>query len=64
MSAVETTSPAGSLSLTKQRPLALFWLLAAGGAGLYLFCLDVLCDAEHGSGRGAQAGRSRRPSTR
>jgi hypothetical protein len=25
-----------------------FWLLAGGGAGIYLFRMDVLCDLEHG----------------
>jgi len=30
------------------RPTALFWLLAGGGAGVYLFCMDVLYDLEHG----------------
>lgn len=29
-------------------PLALLWLLAGGGAGVYLFCMDVLYDLEHG----------------
>ena len=27
---------------------ALFWLLAGGGAGLYLFGMDVLYDLQHG----------------
>lgn len=31
-----------------QRPAALFWLLAGGGAGVYLFAMDVLYDLEHG----------------
>jgi hypothetical protein len=26
----------------------LFWLLAAGSAGLYLFCMDFLYDVENG----------------
>ena len=30
------------------RPTALLWLLTAGGAGVYLFCMDVLYDLEHG----------------
>ncbi|MCU1599383.1 MAG: hypothetical protein JWO22_92 [Frankiales bacterium] len=29
-------------------PSALFWLLTGGGAGVYLFCMDVLYDLEHG----------------
>jgi hypothetical protein len=33
---------------------ALFWLLAWGGAGIYLCCMDVLYDLEHGVwGKGA-----------
>ena len=33
---------------------ALFWLLAGGGAGLYLFAMDVLYDLQHGVwGKGA-----------
>jgi hypothetical protein len=34
--------------LVRRRPSALFWLLAGGGAGLYLFAMDVLYDLEHG----------------
>jgi hypothetical protein len=30
------------------RSTGLFWLLAGGGAGLYLFAMDVLYDLEHG----------------
>ena len=30
------------------RPTALLWLLTGGGAGVYLFCMDVLYDVEHG----------------
>ena len=30
------------------RRAALFWLLAGGGAGLYLFAMDVLYDLQHG----------------
>jgi hypothetical protein len=29
-------------------PMALLWLLAGGGAGVYLFLMDVLYDLEHG----------------
>lgn len=37
-----------------RRPTALFWLLAGGGAGIYLFAMDALYDVEHGIyGRGA-----------
>ncbi len=33
---------------------ALFWLLAGGGAGTSLFCMDVRDDLEHGvRGKGA-----------
>jgi hypothetical protein len=36
------------------RPTGLLWLLAGGGAGVYLFCMDVLYDLEHGTyARGA-----------
>jgi hypothetical protein len=35
-------------SLTRRSPLALFWMLAGGGAGLYLFGMDVLYDLENG----------------
>jgi len=35
-------------TLRERRPAALFWLLAGGGAGVYLFCMDVLYDLEHG----------------
>jgi hypothetical protein len=31
-----------------RRPSALFWLLTGGGAGVYLFAMDVLYDLEHG----------------
>jgi hypothetical protein len=39
---------AAAISLWARRPAALFWLLAAGGAGLYLFAMDTLYDIEHG----------------
>jgi hypothetical protein len=35
-------------SLTTRRPSALFWLLCAGSAGVYLFCMDLLYDLENG----------------
>lgn len=35
-------------SLRRRSPMALFWLLAGGGAGLYLFGMDVLYDLENG----------------
>jgi hypothetical protein len=34
-------------ALLTRRPLTFGALLVAGGAGLYLFCMDVLYDAEH-----------------
>jgi hypothetical protein len=44
---------AASFCLVKERRAALFWLLAGGGSGIYLFCMDVLYDLEHGIwGRG------------
>jgi hypothetical protein len=35
-------------SLLTRRPAALFWLLAGGGAGIYLLCIDSLYDIENG----------------
>ncbi|MGZ4446192.1 MAG: hypothetical protein ACXVEC_05880 [Nocardioides sp.] len=35
------------LALRAGRPSAGFWLVAAGGAGLYLFGMDLLYDLEH-----------------
>ena len=35
-------------TLTTRRPSALFWLLCAGSAGVYLFCMDLLYDLENG----------------
>lgn len=49
------TVVAAALQLWRRRANALLWLLAAGGAGLYLFGMDVLYDLQHGiygSGRG------------
>ena len=34
-------------AVRRQRPTALLWLLAGGGAGVYLACMDVLYDLEH-----------------
>jgi hypothetical protein len=39
---------AASYCLVTARRAALFWLLAGGGAGLYLFAMDVLYDLQHG----------------
>ena len=39
---------AASYCLLTLRRAALFWLLAGGGAGIYLFCMDVLYDLQHG----------------
>lgn len=39
---------AAAIQLRNQSRAALFWLLAGGGAGLYLFGMDSLYDAEHG----------------
>jgi hypothetical protein len=45
---------AAAFCLLTFRRAALFWLLAGGGAGLYLFGMDVLYDLEHGVwGKGA-----------
>jgi hypothetical protein len=39
---------AASYCLATTRRAALFWLLAGGGAGVYLFGMDVLYDLQHG----------------
>jgi len=45
---------AGAFCLVTRRSAALLWLLAGGGAGFYLFGMDVLYDLEHGIwGKGA-----------
>lgn len=36
-------------AVRRGRPSALLWLLAGGGAGVYLFGMDVLYDLEHGT---------------
>jgi hypothetical protein len=36
------------VTLRARRPSALFWLLCAGGAGMYLFGMDFLYDVENG----------------
>jgi hypothetical protein len=35
------------VALVRRRPSALLWLVAAGAAGLYLGCMDLLYDLEH-----------------
>ena len=35
-------------TLRRMSSFSLFWLLAGGGAGVYLFCMDALYDLEHG----------------
>ena len=45
---------AAAYCLVTARRAALFWLLAGGGAGLYLCAMDVLYDLQHGVwGKGA-----------
>ncbi|HET8559331.1 MAG TPA: hypothetical protein VFL69_02320 [Marmoricola sp.] len=44
------------VTLLRRRPAALFWLVCAGSAGLYLFCMDVLYDVQHGIFRRGTAG--------
>ena len=45
---------AASYCLVTARRAAVFWLLAGGGAGLYLFAMDVFYDLQHGIwGKGA-----------
>ena len=36
------------VALRRRTPDALLWLLRAGSAGLYLGCMDLLYDVEHG----------------
>ena len=36
------------VALQRRRPQALLWLIAAGGAGLYLGSMDLLYDVQHG----------------
>lgn len=38
----------GIVGLRRRSPFTLFWFLAGGGAGVYLFLMDVLYDLEHG----------------
>lgn len=35
------------MALRTGRPTALFWLIAAGSSGMYLFAMDFLYDVEH-----------------
>ena len=42
------------VGLARRTPSALLWLLVGGGAGSYLFAMDLLYDVEHGIfGKGA-----------
>jgi hypothetical protein len=36
------------VTLVRRTPMALFWLICAGSAGMYLFGMDFLYDVEHG----------------
>ncbi len=38
----------GALGIARRRPWGLLWGLLAGGAGVYLGCMDVLFDLENG----------------
>jgi hypothetical protein len=38
---------AAAVALSRHSPVALLWLLAGGGAGVYLFGMDVLYDLEN-----------------
>lgn len=43
------------IALGRRSPTALLWLIAAGSAGMYLFCMDVLYDLQndiYGKGAG------------
>lgn len=46
---------AGAVALALRRPQALFWILAGGGAGLYLGCMDALYDLRRNDWFGAGA---------
>jgi hypothetical protein len=52
------------VNLVRRRASALLWLIATGAAGLYLGCMDLLYDLEHGifgkGWRGSVRGRDRR----
>ena len=39
---------AALVTLSRRAPAAMFWILCAGSAGLYLFGMDFLYDVEHG----------------
>src|SRR3954454_16937465 len=42
------------VTMRRRSPSALFWLLCAGSAGVYLFCVDFLYDVDNGIfGRGS-----------
>lgn len=42
------------VTMRRRSPSALFWLLCAGSAGMYLFCMDFLYDLDNGIfGRGS-----------
>jgi len=42
------------VTMRRRSPSALFWLLCAGSAGMYLFCMDFLYDVDNGIfGRGS-----------
>ena len=43
-----TTMLGGAWALLAGRASAVGWLLVSAGAGIYLFCMDVLYDAERG----------------
>lgn len=38
----------GAISLWRRRPTAVLWMLVGGGASVYLGCMDVLFDLQHG----------------
>ena len=39
---------AALVTFVRRQPAALFWLIASGAAALYLGCMDLLYDLEHG----------------
>lgn len=38
----------GAIALRQRKPSAVLWMLVGGGASVYLGCMDVLFDLEHG----------------
>jgi hypothetical protein len=50
------TWAASAIALHARRPIAMFWLIAAGSASLYLGGMDILFDLENGVYRAPDTG--------